>query len=212
MNDTVERFEHAGKLVEIHWDRDPESPREWDNLGKMVCSHKRYRLGDEQIKASEYHSWDEVAEHLRRDEDARIVLPLYLYDHSGITISVGSEHFRAMDSASWDWGQAGFIYVTAAQLRKEYSAKRVTKRILATAEEVLRGEVQVYDEFLTGQVYGYEVHTLLPWTEESDFDEDDYDARKGDFVDSCWGFFGLDCCRQEAKSAAAPIETTRNAA
>lgn len=34
------------KLI-VRYDEDAESPREWDNLGKMVCFHGRYDLGDE---------------------------------------------------------------------------------------------------------------------------------------------------------------------
>lgn len=37
----------------------PQNPREWDNLGTMVCSHKLYYLGDEQAQNAEgYFSWD----------------------------------------------------------------------------------------------------------------------------------------------------------
>ena len=32
--------------LEVVQDTDPESPRTWDNLGTMVCFHKRYELGD----------------------------------------------------------------------------------------------------------------------------------------------------------------------
>jgi len=33
--------------LEIEQDSSPESPRTWDNLGTMVCFHKRYDLGDD---------------------------------------------------------------------------------------------------------------------------------------------------------------------
>ena len=41
---------------------------------------------------------------------------LYLYDHSGITMSTGSF------CDSWDSGQVGFIYVTKEDIEKEYGA------------------------------------------------------------------------------------------
>ena len=34
-------------IIKLVHDHDAESPREWDNLGSMVCAHRRYRLGDE---------------------------------------------------------------------------------------------------------------------------------------------------------------------
>src|SRR5690606_25538730 len=81
---------------------DAENPREWDNLGTMVCSHSRYNLGDEdgQEKAKALvrshfsdHILDEYDLHnpaevllLLLRSNLVIFLPLYLYDHSGITM------------------------------------------------------------------------------------------------------------------------------
>jgi hypothetical protein len=33
-------------LIEVEQDDNTESPREWDNLGTMICFHSRYNLGD----------------------------------------------------------------------------------------------------------------------------------------------------------------------
>jgi hypothetical protein len=33
-------------ILEIFPDEPYESPREWDNLGTMICFHRRYNLGD----------------------------------------------------------------------------------------------------------------------------------------------------------------------
>ncbi len=30
----------------VHYDEEAQSPREWDNLGRMICFHSRYALGD----------------------------------------------------------------------------------------------------------------------------------------------------------------------
>ena len=38
-----------------------------------------------------------------------LILPLYLMDHSGLSIRTSSELFRMCDSAGWDWGCVGFI-------------------------------------------------------------------------------------------------------
>src|SRR6187402_3409459 len=43
----VAHKEEIGEFtLEIISDDDPMSPREWDNIGTMVCFHKRYTLGD----------------------------------------------------------------------------------------------------------------------------------------------------------------------
>ena len=76
--------------------RVPGSP-----LGTMVCWHRRYALGDA------HHYSDPQA--FSREVTARtaVILPLYLFDHSGLTISTSSGAFRACDPAGWDWGQVG---------------------------------------------------------------------------------------------------------
>ena len=116
-----------------------------------------------------------------------LILPLYLYDHSGITMSTGRF------SCPWDSGQVGWIYCTKAEAIKEFASewkngeliklgKRLTKKARDLAFKALEQEVATYDQYLTGDVYGFVI-------EDSD----------GNDVDSCWGFFGLDYAIAEAK-------------
>jgi hypothetical protein len=102
-------------------------------------------------------------------------LPLYLYDHSGITMSTGRF------SCPWDSGQVGFIYVSKAKLRKEYGWKYVTEKRAQKIYEYLTGEVETYAQYLEGDVYGYVV-------EQYDSSTDEWEEG-----DSCWGFYGQDC-------------------
>ena len=185
----AESFEHAGMIVEIHWDNDPESPREWDNAGTMVCWHSRYNLGDH--KTNDFASPDEFREWWKENGKGGVILPLYLYDHGGITMSCGAF------SCPWDSGQVGWIYCTADTIRHEWGKgkkSRITKAMREQAEKCLRQEVETYDDFLTGQVYGYVVRQPI-------IDECGDDTGEGE-EDSCWGFYGLDDCREEAKSIA----------
>ncbi len=177
------------KLI-VRYDEYAESPREWYNLGKMVCFHGRYTLGDEhnynspevffldllensqdELLADDgftsrlYYFWkQEIVDNgdladglaiqflgIMEDEtypklgdefpaarfgrmiaeadsawideflndaeegelqdildslDKYIILPLFLYDHSGITMSTGPF------SCPWDSGQVGWIYAS----------------------------------------------------------------------------------------------------
>ncbi len=164
----IDSIEYKGYTVNIYPDEDAPNPRkEFDHLGTMVCFHRRYNLGDEH----EFRNPDEFMEFL--EEEKPICLPLYLYDHSGITISTGNERFRACDPQGWDWGMLGYIYVTKENVRKEYNAKRVSRKVLDKVTKLLQSEVEEYDHFLTGNVYGYEI----TWIEEH-------------VIDSCWGFLG----------------------
>lgn len=154
--------------IRIEIDDFPESPRSWDNLGTMVCWHSRYNLGDEQ-------PGDEPSDWLK-DHDDIIKLPLYLYDHSGLTMKT------TPFSCPWDSGQVGWIYVT----REKIAEQGLTEE---QALECLEGEVKVYDQFLRGEVYFFVV--------ESRPDQVfDYEGRvldvevEWDVEDSCGGFYG----------------------
>lgn len=157
-----ETKEYKGYQIEIDNDSYPMNPRtEYDNLGEMLCFHSRYQLGDEHS-----HSIKEVKE--MAESGDYIVLPLYLYDHSGITMNTTGF------SCPWDSGQVGVILVSKEKVRKEYVWKRVTKERQEQIEKYLRGEVKTYDSFIRGDVFGYQIKK----------DEED--------LDSCWGFFGTD--------------------
>ena len=161
MNEHIYEQKQIGKYtVKVLQDDDPINPREeWDNLCTMVCFHRRYNLGDKH----NFSDSDELKEFLKKRKDI-LWLPLFLYDHSGLTMST-----RGF-SCPWDSGQVGIIYMEKAVYRKEFNKKRVNKKHVYN---ILRSEVSCYDDYLTGNIYGFIV-------------EDE----EGAHVDSCWGFFG----------------------
>jgi hypothetical protein len=189
VNDTT--FEYRGHTVRIFQDEYPENPRlMWDNFGTMICFHDRYRLGDEHDYkfpadfvydwAAHYFNNDKVHRdfmemastefidtYLTKLEKYLIILPLYLYDHSGLTMNTTGF------SCPWDSGQVGWIFVKKEDVRKEYSKTKLTPKIRKKAIELLMGEVNIYDQFLCGEVYGYTITDLT-----------------GEETDSCGGFFG----------------------
>lgn len=172
--------ERIGKyLIEIYPDQSPESPREWDNLGTMICFHRRYDLGDKHDYCSgNYDGWEEMKEEIIKQENVHTILPLYLYDHSGITMSTSPFSCR------WDSGQVGWIFVSKDKVKKEGIDE-------SKVEEYLKGEVKTYDQYLTGDVYGYKVYEVS---------ECDHGHEHLNELDSCWGFYGDDECMNEAKS------------
>jgi hypothetical protein len=62
MTNAAEVSDRRYKL-EIAYDTDPQNPREWDNLGTMVCWHRRYSLGDDHT----YSDMDDLLASLIRD-------------------------------------------------------------------------------------------------------------------------------------------------
>jgi hypothetical protein len=167
--------------VRIVQDQDAQSPRENDNLGTMACWHRRYKLGDVQ-------PLETPAEYIESLPKGSIILPLFLFDHSGITISTSSERFRAQDSAGWDWGKVGIIHVSPQQMRENFLTKRLTAKHRETATQVLISEVEEYDTFLTGECYGY----IVEEAEVDDEFEDEDEEIEWERVDDCWGFLGRD--------------------
>lgn len=139
---------------------DDFNPRDNDNLGVMVCFHKRYRLGDSHdYSVNEFNSWDELRSRLEKDYPGGVILGLYLYDHSGITIS--TEPF----SCPWDSGQVGFIVASADMIRENFGVKRVTRSVRERAIRLLLAEVEEYDAYLRGDVY------MLTLTKEGEQDD-----------------------------------------
>ena len=178
--------------ITVSQDTMAESPREWDNLGTMVCWHRSYNLGDEDgakehgsarnffVNLSgmdldhDYITDEQYDRAVKRAHELNIILPLYLYDHSGITMNTTGF------SCGWDSGQVGHIYVSLEKIRKEFGCKRVSKKQRALVEKYLTGEVESYDDYLTGNVYGFNI------------EREDEDGEQVD-VDSCWGYFGYPC-------------------
>ncbi len=157
------------RLKVLH-DSSADSPREWDNLGTMVCFHNRYDLGDNHnYNSDDYNNWEEMKKAIQKEENTAVILPLYLYDHSGISISTGAFSCR------WDSGQIGFIFVSKEKALQEFGGKIVTAKLKEKLERILDGEVETYDQYVRGEVYGFQI-----------VDEDD------NHIDSCYGFYGTD--------------------
>jgi len=167
----IEEECYKGYVIELHRDLDPINPREWDNLGTMVCCHRRYNLGDEQASS------EEIKELMERDDVE--YLPLYLYDHGGLAMNTGG--FYHCDSLRWDWGMVGIIYVTHEKIKQEYG--EVNDETIQRALRVLESEVKTYSHYLQGLVYGYAIR------------------REGshEIIDSCYGYYDEKLAWRNAK-------------
>jgi hypothetical protein len=163
-------------ILQIFQDTWGESPREWSNLGTMAIFHRRYNFGDEvDFKSDDFNSWSEMGEYINKDLDAAVCIPIYMYDHSGITINCDGF------ACPWDSGQVGYIYVSRQKLKDEYGVKRISNVMLERAEKALRREVHVMDQYITGDVYGFQViKRYLNINGEI----------QEDIIDSCSGFYG----------------------
>ena len=162
-----------------------ESLLDNDVLARLERKHERDQNRVVNLQGKEY--FDAIrkadAEHHARVfaevEKRYIILPVFMYDHSGLSLST-----RPF-SCPWDSGQVGYIHISLEKVREEYSVRAVTKKVREKATEALRQEVKVYSNWLGGGFTGYVVE-----------DED------GETVDSCWGFDDQDYCLSQARDAA----------
>jgi hypothetical protein len=159
-------------ILAIYQDQYPENPRiDFDHMGTMVCFHSKYKLGDDNhgYDKDDFSSWDELEEQIWENEDPILVLPLFLYDHSGITISTGRF------SSSWDSGQVGFIFMKKKVMEEAHFIETAVGAAEKRAKEILEAEVHEYDQYLRGDIYGF----IL-------------EDNRGNEIESCGGFYGDD--------------------
>ena len=225
--------------LRVEQDDTAESPRAWDNVATMICWHRHYDLGDKHKYDDSFEfliglakeigiftddMWDMEQEELEKqvlETDLVVIVPLNLYDHSGITMST-SNGYPYNDR--WDAGCVGYAYITKKKAMEElrefevdengnqvkiehhhpngnvtysYKTKPLTDETWrARAREVIDAEVETYDQYLRGDVYGYILEKEVVVEEKcphcgeviktyTEMEEDD----------SCWGFYG-DCLEE----------------
>lgn len=176
---------YKGYHIKIYYDPDPENPREWDNLGTFYTAHRRYQPEEDFDK---HFNIEDVCENGRpgtfRDSFLQkyIAQNIYMLDHSGQTVSTTSFN------DPWDSGWLGMVAVSIEKAKKEYGWSILTAKRREQIEKYLTGEVETYDDYLRGKVYGYRI------TPEND---------DKNILDSCWGYFGderLKHLEEECKS------------
>lgn len=94
-------------------------------------------------------------------QDIALLFPIYLYDHSGITVS------HSPFGCPWDSGQIGWHYMTKDVLEQEFGGDK------QRAEDYMDAQLKVYNDYLRGDVWLFVI-------------EDE----EGNVVDSCSGFYG----------------------
>jgi hypothetical protein len=163
----------------IEQDECYDSPRSWDNLGTCIFRGTHSALGDDHtLDFSSCRGWKDEEAVIRREygKDC-VIIPVYAYIHSGMTIK--TTPFNDF----WDSGRLGSIVVSREKIRKDYNVSRVTENVLNTAIACLEGEIKTLDQFITGDIWSYTIT-----------DPD------GQEVDSCGGYYGYNDTIDEVHS------------
>jgi hypothetical protein len=177
----VEHFNVGTLTVNIYQDEDAESPDTWGDDSIFLLGWHR----DFTVTRPNYKRPDDILEYVNEDdcdEDRQIkasiredyhVFTLYAYIHSGVSLSLGAS-FGGIDPGGWDTSRLGIVLVSREEWPDEGAARTAAMSLVDT-----------WNQYLSGDVYGYTVT-----------DED------GEQLDSCWGFYGDEDAKGEARSAA----------
>jgi hypothetical protein len=168
-------------LLKIVLDQTPESPRDWGNLSLLLFK-SRYISGDDNAESriieaiKEKRSIQDIPNHptelLELALKCGVVASykeVYAYVHSGATISTSPFSCR------WDSGMIGYSIVLKKDAYQNFGVKRITKNIIQKINQCIEGEIETYDHYIRGDVYGYKLIGV-----------------NGEEVDSCYGFYGDD--------------------
>ena len=190
MDTLIEQYTHEDLKIDIYLDETAESPRHWDNLGRLIL-FGRYGYMDvnevgKEYRPSKYSGWNEFEEAILSDHPGAEILPVYRYEHSGVMYNTTGF------SCPWDSCQVGFIVCPRESILKEFSAKRVTANLRGKVREVLKSEIDTYSTWASGDVYGYVVTDVCNNSINLD-------------GDSCWGFYGIGAVKDAANEAAEAI-------
>lgn len=145
--------------------------------------HRIYDNLGEQVDPSEFDSMEALVKAHSSEGDH--VFPLYIYDHSGVSLSLRRTY---PFTDRWDAGQVGFVVLPKAK----YESETPDQDPFTVAER----EVRWFAKYISGEAYYYDV------TDE-----------RGIYVDSCSGFDDYDYCLSTGRAAAAcELELDKQAA
>ncbi len=154
----------TGWRLRVEWDKYPPNPLEEDNesIVHWFTKHKTHHLfSNTKVDSDFVSSWGDIKRHLEEQYSPEVMLPIYMLDHSGITVKT------TPFNNPFDSGQVGYVFIDEEQMRK----LSLTKKL---AEEFLNAQVEIYDDYLTGNVVYCEIY------------------KDGEEVASCGGFYGDD--------------------
>ena len=136
MEEAIYTTTELGYTLNIIVDDCPESPRVWDNLGKLFIPRPPRSLNMSEGTKEECAA-------------AAIKIPVYILDHSGVVIST------TPFGCPWDSWHAGYYYVTREAVIAEYG--NLSPESLKTAEKCAAAELQAYAAYVSGETYAFTI-------------------------------------------------------
>lgn len=111
-----------------------------------------------------------------------VISTIGYYEHSGITVYIGGR------CDAWDSGICGFIFQTKEDTLKNIHSANESNWEEKTWEN-MKQEMKVYDAYVTGECFGWQVQT-----------------KDGELVESCWGYVGHDTIKEMKEESKAVVD------
>jgi hypothetical protein len=194
-----------------------DGPRENDNFTRIYGDHRHYTIGDgtppsEHMSILERGGLALLHRYMRRFGDpitrSKVLAfkKLCMLDHSGITFwtaDMGTSPYHWTDPGHWDSGSVGYVYITQARWDElgggdpfeavDGEVKLPLGSVPVKQQRVYRmldAEVEEYDDWSKGNVWGIVTSTPCDHADEHDTDEQRADCPHAERGDSVWGFIG----------------------
>ncbi len=173
LRDALEAYRSPdGTVVKVVREQYPESPREYDDLSRLVSLDGRFS-GDD-VDEELYRACMTPASVKRFRKAGGLLEPVHCYEHGGIALSLGGVPASWPDQ-QWDVRFVGFMAAPAEAIRRVFCRKRIAKSTRELALRHMRESLKQYEDYLNGAVYRYVAYDHA-WNER----------------DSCGGYLGAD--------------------
>lgn len=130
--------EYKGCKIKIDVDLKPVNPREKHNLGTITCFHPGQHLGD-------CHVFDTPAE-----------VMVHIKETNAISLPIYSE-LPCPSFGGWEANQQGVIFSEDYRIYKQFNTKKITARVKREVIKILSKELNIYDDFIRGDVYRFKL-------------------------------------------------------
>jgi len=157
-----EKVVRNGRTYRIHKDymNNPLDPREFyeGSTGQMLIWNSKYKMGDK-------HDWKspaEFREHLDKTPDYEdaidyVLFNIYVYDHSGISLSLQR---KGVYADKFDSYQCGYFYFKKKDVIKDAMGASIPQELKENkhywkeyAFKIAEQEIETYNKYLNGDVY-----------------------------------------------------------
>lgn len=149
--------------LKITYDASPQSPREWDNLGYFITCENSLDSPDNhedmismiQNLADQSSNQNEHMEMIKREfpsnfkETVIAIYPIVKCKHGGISYSLEMKK-------GFDFSNCGFYIVTDKTAKKSNCSEDLIKS--KKFESFIKNEIELYNQYITGEVYRFELY------------------------------------------------------